>query len=563
MISINASTKHSVKKKVVKKVVKKNGKAVKTGKSKSRGMAPPLKPKSFASEESLSALASLSVDDLQSTVDDILRQALGGSPALFGAENGIAAPRTASTTQVRGRAAADLASIVKSKGLIQILKTCGVLDKIEQNLIPTGIASLFGNENGLNPGGGMRKIASKLSLASMGSIGSDSFDMGSTIVSDSRRGKTIPPEAREGCLLILRALAEIVGKASEPFVVPLLAAALEECSSSSSFVREAAEDSAKSILSLTNGHAIPTLVCPVLFEALHSPEWRVKAAAMEKLSECADLHPRQISRMLPEIVPVITSQVWDTKPQVTKAAKDCLLACCLTNINPDVAPAVPAIVTAICKPNDTTKAIDELKATTFVASVDSSTLSILCPVLSRGLKDRLAINKRSCCVVIENMSRLVETPEAVAPFGPLLVPDLKKVADNVQFEEIRDAALAALGALTKALGHSSIDEAVSSVMKDESERVAAEQKRIDDHRAAEEAREEENRKREEEERKEWKEAMEAQRLLNELALKEEAEKKAEEKKEKELAKKSVKSSGGKCQSCGLKKCKKSCLFYSK
>lgn len=560
MISINASTKHSVKKKVVKKVVKKNGKVVK-GKSKSRGTALPLKPKSFASEESISALVSLSGDELQSTVDDIFRQALGGSPALFGTGNGIAAPRTASTTADRGRAAADLAVIVKNKGLIQILKTGGILEKIEQNLIPTGIASLFGNENGLNPGGGMRKIASKLSLASMGSVESDSFDMGSTIVSDSRRGKTVPPEAREGCLLILRALAEIVGKISEPIVVPLLAAALEECSSSSSFVREAAEDTAKSILSILNGHALPVLVCPVLFEALQSPEWRVKAAAMEKLSECAELHPRQISRMLPQIVPVITSQVWDTKPQVTKAAKDCLLACCMTNINPDVAPAVPAIVTAICKPNDTTKAIDELKATTFVANVDSSTLSILCPVLSRGLKDRMAINKRSCCVVIENMSRLVETPDAVAPFGPLLVPDLKKVADNVQFEEIRDAALAALRALTKALGHASIDEAVSSVMKDESDRIAAEQKRIEDQRAAEEAREEELRLKEEQERKEWKEAMEAQRLLNELQLADEAEKKAKDRQKKELEKKSVKGAKGKCQGCGLKKCKKGCLFY--
>ncbi len=562
MISINASTKHTVKKKVVKKVTKKAG--GKATKSQKRGIAPPLKPVSLASPESISAISALSNDELQIRVDDILRQVLGGAPSLFGGEQGITAPRTASTSLNRGTAAADLAVIVKEKGLVLILKRCGVLERLETQLIPYGIGALFGNEKGLNPGGGMRKIASKVSLASIGSIDdSASFDMASTIVSDSKKGKNVPPEAREGCLLFLRALAEIVGKASEPFVVPLLAAALEECSSSSNYVRDAAEDTASSIVSLCNGHALPTLICPVLFEALHSPEWRVKAVAMQKLSECAELHPRQISRILPKIVPTITSQVWDTKPQVTKAAKNCLMACCMTNINPDVAPAVPAIVNAICKPTDTPKAIDELKATTFVATVDASTLSVLCPVLSRGLKDKLALNKRSCCVVIENMSRLVETPEAVAPFGPLLVPELKKVAENVQFEEIRDAALAALGALTKALGHSSIDDAISSVMKAESERIAAEQKRIEDQRAAEEAREEEMRKKEEEERKQWREAMEAQRLLNELALKEEEERKAEERKKKELAKKSTKGSGGKCQSCGLKKCKKTCLFYSK
>merc|ERR1719330_110313 len=214
------------------------------------------------------------------------------------------------------------------------------------------------------------------------------------------------------------------------------------------------------------------------------------------------------------------------------------------------------------KPAETVKALDELKATTFVATVDASTLSILCPILSRGLKDKMAINKRSCCIVIENMSRLVETPKAVAPFGPLLVPELKKVAENVQFEEIRDAALAALNALTKSLGHSNINDALSSIMKEENERIEAEQKRIENERALEAEREEQNRLKEAEEKRLWKEAMEAQRLLDKMALEAEEEKKAEEHKKKELAKKSTKSNGGKCQSCGLKKCKKTCLFYS-
>jgi hypothetical protein len=206
------------------------------------------------------------------------------------------------------------------------------------------------------------------------------------------------------------------------------------------------------------------------------------------------------------------------------------------------------------------KAIDELKCTTFVASVDSSTLAILCPVLARGLKEKMAVNKRSTCIVIENMSRLVETPNAVAPFGPLLVPELKKVAENVQFEEIRDAALAALSALTKALGHDDIDSAISSIMKEEYEKNQVEQQRISDEKAAEVAREEEMQKKEDEERKLWREAMETQRLLNELTIREEEERKAEDYRKKEMAKNSTKAEDGKCQGCGLKKCKKTCLF---
>lgn len=558
MISINSTTKHSVKKKVVKKVVKKKTTAGKK-KDVKRGTASPLKPATLTNTDAISAIISLSAEDFQNKVDDMFRIVLGVQPSVFGG-SGMGAPRAASTSADRKGAAADLATIVKEKGCMQVLKKCGILEKIELNLIPNGIGAVFGNEKGMNPGGGMKKITSTHSLASLGSMDTSNMDTGSTIVSDSKKGKLTAPEAREGCLLFIRALAEIVGKMSEPYVVPLLAAALEEFSSSSSYVRAAAEDTATCIVKLANGHAVGTIIYPVLSEALHSPEWRVKTAAMQKMTECAELHPRHISRLLPKIVPVVTSQVWDTKPQVTKAAREALLVCCQTNINPDVAPAVPAVVNAICKPTETIKAVDELKATTFVATVDASTLSILCPILSRGLKDKMAINKRSCCVVIENMSRLVETPEAVVPFGPLLVPELKKVAENVQFEEIRDAALAALGALTKALGHPSIDSAVSSIMKDENDRIKAEQKRIEDERDAEAAREEEMLKKEQEERKLWREAMEAQRLLNDLALKEEEEKKAEERRKKEIAKKGTKNAG-KCQGCGLKKCKKTCLFY--
>ena len=175
----------------------------------------------------------------------------------------------------------------------------------------------------------------------------------------------------------------------------------------------------------------------------------------------------------------------------------------------------------------------------------------------------MAIHKRGCCIVIENMSRLVDTPDAVAPFGPLLVPELKKVVENVQFEEIRDKAMAALQALTKALGHADIDSAIAALMKMESQRIEAEQARIEEERRLEMEREEQMQKKEEEERKLWKEAMEAQRLLDKMALEAEEQKKADEAARKEMAKKSTKSEGGQCQGCGLKKCKKTCVFYSK
>jgi hypothetical protein len=285
---------------------------------------------------------------------------------------------------------------------------------------------------------------------------------------------------------------------------------------------------------------------------------------MDRLAQCAETSPSQVCKLLPKLIPVLTSQCFDTKPQVTKAAASALLAICQTNSNQDVKPAIPAVVNAICKPAETNKAIEKLMGTTFVVTVDAPTLSILCPVLSRALKEKLAIHKRAACLVISNMSKLVGSPEDVAPFGPLLVPELKKVASSVQFEEIRDEALKALNTLTKALGemYSEEEEKKAARMAEEVRKVEEEQKRIEEERLAILAKEKEMKRKEEEERRRFKEAMDAQRELDRIAA-EEAKKKAEEEAlEKDKASRSTKGNSGKCQGCGLKKCKKTCLFFS-
>merc|ERR1712085_147216 len=98
----------------------------------------------------------------------------GESTALF--KQGIAKPRTSSSTASRSSAAADIATLAVHHGLLFVLKQCGVLEKVESQLIPMGIGAVFGNERGNNPGGGMRKIASSASLTSMTS----------TVISDTK-----------------------------------------------------------------------------------------------------------------------------------------------------------------------------------------------------------------------------------------------------------------------------------------------------------------------------------------------------------------------------------------
>lgn len=569
MTSIGASTTHTIKQKKtvvaaprsggapsVSKLTQATGGKKGTQNASKRGSALRMVPSRFATAASVEKLRALDDAAKKDSVGNILRCALGEDIVADRSK-----PHAASTTRDRSAAAADLAVAAKEIGIVFVLKECEVMNNLQLMLFPEGLQNLFGQSKSE---GGLRPSTSALSLASM-DMDDTTISMGSA-GTDTKRGKLSPPNAREGSLLIIRALAEIVGKPVEPFVLTgFLAAAIDECGSASSAVREAAEDTATALVALASPWAFPRLICPMLLLSLTSAEWRVKYTALECLSQCALTSPNQVNYLLPKLIPEITNQVFDTKAQVTKAAAAALLAICKTCRNPDVLPAIPAVVTAICKPADTYKAVEELMATTFVAPVDAATLAILCPVLARALKEKLAIRKRAACLVIKNMSRLVESPEDVAPFGPLLVPELLKVSENVQFEEIRDAALEALNNLTKALGDAY--EADNSKKKDamdaENARVEAEQNRIEAERAAVAAKEEEQRIKEAEERRRYKFAMDAQRELDKIAEEEARKKRIADEKLKDEQARSTVGKDGKCQGCKMKKCLKTCLFYGK
>jgi hypothetical protein len=566
MASIGVNTKHKVSVPTTKKPAASKPPTLGIGKAKKavkkaaatgakRGDAPPLKPNELDTPQKIAELKAMDEANRKNRVMDLCRKAMGDETLVDKSQ-----PHAASTTRDRSGAAADVAVAAKELGIAFVLRKCEVINSMQMMLFPDGIGAMFKNEDAVV--GGLKASTSALSLASMDTNGSGTSG-GTSLQTDSKRGKTTPADAREGSMLILRALCETIGAEVEPFVVgAFLAAALDECGSNSSQVRQAAEDTASALISLANPWAFPCLVCPLLLQALKAFEWRVKVNALDRLAQCAETSPAQVCRMLPTLIPAVSGVVFDTKAQVVKSASSALLAICSTNPNPDIKDAIPAVVNAISKPSETNKAIEELMGTTFVVAVDAATLSTLCPVLARALKEKLVIHKRAACIVISNMSRLVSRPDDVAPFGPLLVPELKKVATNVQFEDIRDEALKALANLTKALGNTFEDDSEEAArIAEEKARVDAERKRIEDEREAERKKEEEIAAREAEERRKFKEAMDAQRELDKLQAEEEARQKEEANKKKEAARLSTKGTSGKCQGCGLKKCKKTCLFY--
>merc|ERR1719331_935686 len=74
------------------------------------------------------------------------------------------------------------------------------------------------------------------------------------------------------------------------------------------------------------------------------------------------------------------------------------------------------------------------------------------PVLSRGLKDKSEELQRMCCMIVDNMCKVVEDPAEVLPVMPWLKPLVKGAVEKISDPEARGVAEKAFGTLMKAAG---------------------------------------------------------------------------------------------------------------
>lgn len=109
---------------------------------------------------------------------------------------------------------------------------------------------------------------------------------------------------------------------------------------------------------------------------------------------------------------------------------------------------IPALVICLINPvEETPKTINLLSATTFVQEVDSPTLALMAPLLSRGLLERPTAVRRKVAVIIDNMAKLVDNERTVRPFLPKLLPGLIKMESTMADPEARSVCQRAIKTL--------------------------------------------------------------------------------------------------------------------
>jgi len=177
---------------------------------------------------------------------------------------------------------------------------------------------------------------------------------------------------------------------------------------------------------------------------------------LQMVTAVAKRCPKQVGQGIVELIPVVTGLVWDVKTDVKAAAAEALDAVCHCCGNTDLETFIPAVMNGLQKPETMPEAVEALAGCVFVQEVEAPALAVLTPVLLRGLNcDRVDV-KRKCCVVIDNMCKLVEHPKEVQPLLPSVLPVLQKLKDSISDPEARKMCERACAEVTKAAGDGSV-----------------------------------------------------------------------------------------------------------
>ena len=214
-------------------------------------------------------------------------------------------------------------------------------------------------------------------------------------------------------------------------------------------VKTAAQAAAIAIAKAVNAHAVKAILPPIINSILTAQKWQEKMTGLQCVEALVESAPTELSYRVPDLLPVVSESMWDTKPEVKKYAYGTMEKICQLISNKDIERFIPELIKCIAKPENVPETVHLLGATTFVTDVHEPTLAIMVPLLDRGLAERETAIKRKSAVIVDNMCKLVEDPNIVASFLPKLMPALQKNYDNLADPEAREKTKQGLDTLVR------------------------------------------------------------------------------------------------------------------
>ena len=216
-----------------------------------------------------------------------------------------------------------------------------------------------------------------------------------------------------------------------------------------SSVKTAAQTASEAIVEASNANAVKAVIPAIIHSLRNAQKWPEKMTDLKCIEILCKSAPAQLAFRVPDLIPVISEAMWDTKPEVKKTAYGTMEKLCALISNKDIERFIPELIKCIAKPENVPETVHLLGATTFVTDVHEPTLAIMVPLLERGLVERETAIKRKSAVIVDNMCKLVEDPQIVAAFLPKLMPALNKNYDTLADPEAREKTRQGLDTLIR------------------------------------------------------------------------------------------------------------------
>ena len=163
-------------------------------------------------------------------------------------------------------------------------------------------------------------------------------------------------------------------------------------------------------------------------------------------------HPYQLSFSLVTLIQDVGQLIYNPRKKIVKKAIKVtkkLIGCCG---NKDIQPFAPVLLDALQNLDNIPDSIQQLAGCIFVQKIEFRALAVMIPILRRGLNTNITEIKRKCCVIINNMCKLVEDPKEIYPLVSILSPLIKNCSENMSDPEAREVASKTLQSLEEAVG---------------------------------------------------------------------------------------------------------------
>merc|ERR1719327_2111119 len=191
-------------------------------------------------------------------------------------------------------------------------------------------------------------------------------------------------------------------------------------------------------------------VLPFLKDALDSkakPD--VKVVACHVAESFAKKHPESMAMEIEWLVHLLSFLMNDVKKDVKQKATDAMTAIALCSGNKDLEKFGSTIVKALESAKNVPDCVEELAGCIFVQNVEAPALAVLTPVLVRGLNERNEGTKRRCCVIVDNMCKLIDDPREGSPLMAEVRALVGKSAESISDPDTRAMAEKAHASVNK------------------------------------------------------------------------------------------------------------------